>query len=136
MYNTSSTFKVRCGEPLCSEPLCSCKAVHLYGIAHWGEPWTPQGSATPFLIKYGTGTAAGRLVSDTLVLAQPPLVLPAQKFGLATEESPDFDAASCDGIFVRPFSCKSIARLGVKAAPMCGGEWVLALPPPNRHRLP
>ena len=55
-----------------------------------------------FTIKYGTGTAAGRLVSDTLVLAEPPLQLPGQEFGLATEESPDFDAASCDGILVRP----------------------------------
>ncbi|KAK9826713.1 hypothetical protein WJX81_000524 [Elliptochloris bilobata] len=57
-----------------------------------------KGSAAPFTIRYGTGTAAGRLVRDKLVLAQPPLELPDQNFGLATEESPDFDAASCDGI--------------------------------------
>lgn len=41
-------------------------------------------------------------MSDTLTLAEPPLQLPGQAFGLATEESPDFDAASCDGILVRP----------------------------------
>lgn len=63
-----------------------------------------------FTIKYGTGTAAGRLVSDTLMLAEPPLQLPDQKFGLATEESPDFDAASCDGILVRPTAARKKSR--------------------------
>ena len=68
-----------------------------------------QGSVDRFTIKYGTGTVAGRLVRDTLTLAEPPLQLPGQQFGLATEESPDFDAASCDGILVRPPAALSIA---------------------------
>ncbi|BDA49337.1 Cathepsin E at N-terminal half [Coccomyxa sp. Obi] len=52
-----------------------------------------------FAIKYGTGSVNGRVVTDALQLAEPPIVVPDQGFGLAQDHSADFASASCDGIF-------------------------------------
>jgi hypothetical protein len=40
------------------------------------------------------------VVTDVLRFSEPPVVVPDQGFGLATESSADFESASCDGIFV------------------------------------
>ena len=42
----------------------------------------------------------GKVVTDVLRFSEPPIVVPDQGFGLATESSADFESASCDGIFV------------------------------------
>ena len=61
-----------------------------------------QDTGGQFDIKYGTGAVHGRVVTDVLRFSEPPIVVPDQGFGLATEHSADFASASCDGIFVRP----------------------------------
>lgn len=60
-----------------------------------------QDTGGHFSIKYGTGTVNGTVVTDVLRVADPPIIVPDQGFGLATEHSADFASASCDGIFVR-----------------------------------
>ena len=59
-----------------------------------------QDTGGHFNIKYGTGAVRGKVVTDVLRFSQPPIVVPDQGFGLATEHSADFASASCDGIFV------------------------------------
>lgn len=59
-----------------------------------------QETGAQFGIKYGTGAVHGKVVTDVLRFSQPPIVIPDQGFGLATEHSADFASASCDGIFV------------------------------------
>ena len=59
-----------------------------------------QDTGSQFSIKYGTGAVRGKVVTDVLRFSQPPIVIPDQGFGLATEHSADFASASCDGIFV------------------------------------
>ena len=59
-----------------------------------------QDTGGQFNIKYGTGAVRGKVVTDVLRFSQPPIVVPDQGFGLATEHSADFASASCDGIFV------------------------------------
>ena len=59
-----------------------------------------QDTGGQFNIKYGTGAVRGKVVTDVLRFSQPPIVVPDQGFGLATDHSADFASASCDGIFV------------------------------------
>ncbi len=59
-----------------------------------------QETGGEFSIKYGTGAVHGNVVTDVLQLAEPPIVVPDQGFGLAQDHSADFASASCDGIFV------------------------------------
>lgn len=75
----------------------------------------PQDTGGQFSIKYGTGAVRGRVVTDVLRFSQPPIVVPDQGFGLATEHSADFASASCDGIFVSP--ALSCTRLDAQPSP-------------------
>ncbi|KAK9918211.1 hypothetical protein WJX75_002282 [Coccomyxa subellipsoidea] len=60
---------------------------------------TNQETGGQFSIKYGTGAVHGEVITDVLRLAEPPIVVPDQGFGLAQDHSADFASASCDGIF-------------------------------------
>jgi hypothetical protein len=71
------------------------------GAAWSGAYHALQETGGRFSIRYGTGTVNGTVVTDVLALAEPPIVIPDQGLGLATDHSADFASASCDGIFVR-----------------------------------
>lgn len=66
---------------------------------------SPQETGSQFSIKYGTGAVTGNVITDVLRLAEPPIIVPDQGFGLAVDHSADFASASCDGIFVSISAC-------------------------------
>ena len=46
----------------------------------------------------------GQVGADTLFITDSPIVVTNQTLGLTTSSTLDFTRASCDGIFVSPFS--------------------------------
>ena len=61
-----------------------------------------QTRGASFSATYVTGTLGGEVFYDSLTVAG--LNLAGQGLGLAEQESLDFSAAQCDGLFVRPTS--------------------------------